>query len=200
MNKATRNHCRGFTLVEMLMTMAMVAILAAIGVPSLRGFIVSNRLSSYANDVLAAVSLARAESVRRGRRAVFCPVAVDAAGTPDVSACIDPGDATWPGWMVFVDVNANGAPDAGDTVVRADVFGGGDSVVLASESLRQAASRVVFRPSGIARTAAGAIQQFNLRVCEAGVTLAENARDISMVSGSRISVQRTSSENCSAPA
>ncbi|MCB1895474.1 MAG: GspH/FimT family pseudopilin [Zoogloeaceae bacterium] len=199
MLKAKRKHCGGFTLVELLVTMAVVGIIAAVGVPSLRGFIVSNRLSAYANDVLAALSLARAESVRQGRRVVFCPVARAADGTPTTTACVDPGANSWQAWMVFIDADADGVFDNTETVVRADVFGGGDSVVLSGASLRNVAGLVIFRPNGIAREANGTIQQFNLRVCESGVSLSQNMRDITMVSGSRISVQRGSNASCSAP-
>ena len=185
---------------ELLITMAVVGIIAAVGVPSRRGFIVSNRLSAYANDVLAALSLARAESVRQGRRAVFCPVARAADGTPNTAACVDPGANAWQAWMVFIDTDADGVFDINETVVRSDVFGGGNSVVLSGASLRNVAGLVIFRPSGIAREANGTIQQFNLRVCESGLTLAQNLRDVTMVSGSRVSVQRGADPNCGAPA
>lgn len=201
MNQAKRKSSYGFTLVELLVTFAVVGIIAAIGVPSLRGFIVSNRLTGYANDLLAAISLARSESIRRGQRVVLCPIAAAEGGTPDTSACVDPVADSWAGWMIFADVNRNSAWDAGEEVIRADVFGGGASVVLAGASLRNASNQIVFLPSGIAReNGTGAIQQFNLRVCESGVTLAQNLRDVVMVSGSRVSVQRGSDDACGAPA
>lgn len=57
---------RGFTVVELMVAVAMVAILAAIAMPNLREFIVNSRVSSNTNELIATFSLARAEAVRRG--------------------------------------------------------------------------------------------------------------------------------------
>jgi len=57
---------RGLTLVELLVTMTIAAILLAIGVPMLQNFVATNQLATSANDVIAALNLARAEAVRCG--------------------------------------------------------------------------------------------------------------------------------------
>ncbi len=56
---------RGFTLVELLVTMTLVAILSAIALPSLSSFVTNSRVSSRANDFVAAINLARSEAVKR---------------------------------------------------------------------------------------------------------------------------------------
>jgi len=57
---------QGFTLIELVATMAIVGILLALAIPSFNSTITSSRLTSYANDFVSALNLARSEAVRRG--------------------------------------------------------------------------------------------------------------------------------------
>ena len=191
---------RGFTLIELMVTLSVFAILAAVAVPNVSGYIVSSRLTSYANDVLAALNLARSEAVRRNQRVIVCPVGAS-GGVPDTSACVDPGSGNWQGWMVFEDTQpANGTREAGEEVIRAGVFGGGATVVRASDALSGTANRVVFRPDGIAKAHGGiTIQQVAIRVCDSSSRRTQNARDINMLFGSRVGVERAADSSCAAP-
>lgn len=65
----------GFTLVELMIVVALLVIVATMAVPSFQGLIESNRLKSTTNDVLGTLNYARSEAVRRGE-----PVEVRAAG------------------------------------------------------------------------------------------------------------------------
>ena len=89
----------GFTLVELMMVIAILAIVMAIGVPSFTTMIKNNRLSASVNDVAGALHFARAEAVRRGR-----PVQVDA---------IDNDVAN--GLRVWFDADDDGSFDDNDT-------------------------------------------------------------------------------------
>lgn len=61
----------GFTLIELLVTLAVAAILLAIGVPGLRNILLTNRLATTANEVVAALNLARSEAIKRNARVDF---------------------------------------------------------------------------------------------------------------------------------
>ncbi len=100
---------KGFTLVELLVTIAVLAILLALGLPSFQGSLRSNRVATTTNELLATLSLARTESIRNTRGAAVC-------GSSDGTAC----DGEWgQGWLVWSEaVNPNGAIDAGETVLR----------------------------------------------------------------------------------
>jgi type IV fimbrial biogenesis protein FimT len=93
------------TLVELMIVVAILAVLAAIGAPNLRAFFINNRLATANNDFMAALSLARSESIRRG-----ASVSVRRASTTA---------REWTeGWEIFVDANGNGVRDAGDELIR----------------------------------------------------------------------------------
>lgn len=105
---------RGFTLLELLVTVSLAAIILAMGVPSFTSMIANNRITTTANDFLGAMALARSEAIKRGQPVTLCKA--DFSGTApecDSSACSSSsGDHCWEqGWLVFSDVNSNGTVD-----------------------------------------------------------------------------------------
>ena len=63
---------RGFTLVELMITVAVAAVLLMIAVPSFRSITLSNRLNTAANDLVSAISVARMEAIKRNASTQFC--------------------------------------------------------------------------------------------------------------------------------
>lgn len=100
---------QGFTLIEFMVTLTVAAILLAAATPSLRDLIQNNRATASANELVLAMTIARAEALKRNR-----PVSVCAATPPDPITGI-PTCATEPlwgqGWIVFEDAAATGAPN-----------------------------------------------------------------------------------------
>ena len=93
---------KGFTLVELMIGLALAAIVLSVGVPSLRATIENNELVTQTNDFVTSLNLARSESVRRGARVALCKSddSVD-CGAADYAS----------GWIVFVDLDNSGDRD-----------------------------------------------------------------------------------------
>ena len=108
------NRARGVTLVELLVTLAIVAVGAAIAAPSFKGMIADTRLSAQANDLLVSLKYTRSEAVKRNARVSMCKKASD-----NTCAAAATATASWQGgWLVFVDGGTVGTIDGADTILR----------------------------------------------------------------------------------
>ncbi|MDD2761113.1 MAG: GspH/FimT family pseudopilin [Methylomonas sp.] len=98
--RLTDKSCRGVTLIELMVTVALAAIVTGLAVPSFERTIRSNRLTGYANEWVASLNFARSEAVKRG-----VPVSIrrksDTAGEWEE------------GWNIFVDWDGDGVLDGG---------------------------------------------------------------------------------------
>lgn len=102
---------RGFTLVELMATLVVMAILTALALPSFNGPLVGMRLSANASEFVDAISAARSEAQRMRSVVVICP-------RSSTGACA-PSPANWnSGWLIFVDSNGDDAFAATETRVR----------------------------------------------------------------------------------
>ena len=63
---------RGFTLVELMVTLLVLAVLLGLAVPSFRDASLSSRLTGYANDLVAGVQIARSEAIKRNATVTLC--------------------------------------------------------------------------------------------------------------------------------
>jgi type IV fimbrial biogenesis protein FimT len=187
----THLRSRGLTLIELMIAVAVVAVLMALAAPSFEQAVNGNRLSSAAAETIAAAQLARSEAIRHNRRVVLCR-------SEDGSAC-SATNASWPGWIVFVDTDADGTRDNDEPVVKSGTVDA-PLQLLASAAVVGANQRITFRGDGTARTAAGQLFNGSVAVCMATLRPAENVRHISLASGSRTAVRRTNAGGaCAAP-
>ena len=105
---------RGFTLVELLVVLAVGSILLAIAVPSYAFLVNTSRLAAATNDLVAALQLARSEAVKRGVQVTVCKTGNVQSTTPTCDAT-----ANWhQGWLVFADGGTSGVFEPGDTLLR----------------------------------------------------------------------------------
>ncbi len=101
MKKLSSIH-RGFTIVELLVTVALISILISIAAPSFVTFQRNAELTSFTNSMMAAINSARGEAMKRGRYAMVMPA----------------DDSNWSsGWKVFVDVDRSQAYEAANDIL-----------------------------------------------------------------------------------
>ena len=102
---------RGFTLPELLVTLAIVVILITMTAPSMQGLIINQRVASATQEVFTAIHLARSEAIKRQRTVSLC-------STVDGASC-DQDNSGWEqGWLIFTDADADGILENGDQVLR----------------------------------------------------------------------------------
>ncbi len=106
----------GVTLIELMVALAVVAILAAVGIPSLRQFHDRAAINAQYETLNSALRRARSEAMARGELVTVCALDGNslATGTPD---CLASGKAWHDGWLVFIDRGERGEVDESDRVV-----------------------------------------------------------------------------------
>lgn len=110
----------GFTLIELMVTISVAAILLTVGIPSMLDLIKTNRRAAAANSLVAEIQRARGTAASRGLVTMLCH-------STDSSSCSGQADPDWAnGWILFIDDNqdatndptdGNGIKDAGEDVV-----------------------------------------------------------------------------------
>jgi type IV fimbrial biogenesis protein FimT len=110
----------GFTLIELMVVVALVAILTMLATPSFVSMIQSNRVSAEVNAFTGDLEFARSEAIKQG-------VPVSVCASSNGSSCL--GANTWQsGWIVFSDLDGSGTVTAGDTLLRKrPAWSGGDT-------------------------------------------------------------------------
>ena len=128
----------GFTLYELLITVMIVAVILAFGIPNLRDFTLNNRMAGTANDLQSAFMMARTEAARAKSNVTICASA-DPMGT---ATC----EGTWDqGYVVFVDEDGNGERESSESVLRAHPLA--ESGVLLR--VADGAAYFMYAPSGL---------------------------------------------------
>lgn len=148
---------RGFTMVELLIALAILAILFAAAMPSWAHYFSTSALRERAGALADSFLIARTEAIRRGGRVAVCP------GSKDLC---DPQAPGWEaGWLVFADDNRNGVRDPGEGVILREGFA---PPGLSIRGNRPVSEYVSFTALGQLRRNDGALQMGTFTVCRSG--------------------------------
>lgn len=159
---------KAFTIIELMTTIAIVAVMAAIATPSLRNMVLNNRLAALSNDMISSVSAARNEAISTRQ-----------------SVVVEPNSGDWSqGWTVFVDANSNGSFDTGEEKIK--------TVEAYPSSLSERASpgvNLVFNSKGTMADLGG---WGDLTICDDR----DAGRTISIAGAGVVSVEKYDVGNC----
>lgn len=156
-----RQKISGFTLLELMVTIVILAIVVSFAVPSFRQTVLESRIGSQINEFSGLIALARSEATKLQEGVV------SVCSTTDGTTCN--GGANWDqGWILFRDVDADGVIDNGvDELIKVGgLLSGGntarvDGLSSSDGSLVRFSSRGFPLPDAIGSSAAG-----TLRVCD----------------------------------
>jgi type IV fimbrial biogenesis protein FimT len=170
MRSAADREAPGFSLIELMLALAIFGLLCAIAPPAYRDWIASQKLANQARFIVNTLEEARSEAIKHGYRINVCK-------TRDGHACAD--DGGWEaGWLVFVDENRNGQVDPDELVLRRE---GPVRDEITVRGNRPVEDYVSYTSLGHARLLNGALQMGTFVVCKPGqkalhVVLANSGR------------------------
>jgi type IV fimbrial biogenesis protein FimT len=149
-----RRGSRGFTLMELMIVLAIAAVVLALGTPNFNEFRRNNRLTSTANDFLASVQLARGEAIKRQRIVSLCASNNPRAANPACST------GAFAGWIVFEDANGDCSRTNTEPVLRGE--GPVDTAITAASDGFCAS----FAPTGFSRDLAAGTEAATVLFCD----------------------------------
>jgi type IV fimbrial biogenesis protein FimT len=133
----------GFTLVELMVTVAVAAIVLALGAPSFLRALARHAILAQAEALQDAVRIGRNEAMKRGGPVLLCRTDPASPGR-----CAGTG-GSWQTWLLFADLGRTGAFAGGDPILRDHVD------VSPRVTISSATPAVRFEPTGIARADTG---------------------------------------------
>lgn len=153
-----RSRLRGFTLMELMVTLALAGVIVALAVPAMRDFMRNSRLAGASNDLLRSMNLARTEAIKRqSGNVVVCATANPRASDGAIRCSYGAFQA----WFVFHDANGNWQHDAGEDVLERH-SSVSDTVTVNSDH----DGIVSYAPSGFANPAAAQTPTANIMLCD----------------------------------
>lgn len=164
---------KGFTLVEVLVAVAILGIMLAIAVPSFNAAMLNSKLNSHSNNFLTSSNQARSEAIKRNTTIQLC------ASTCPVSTttCTCATTGGWEqGWIILAGTT---------TLYRSNPLETGMKMTDAS-SVRT----LTFQPTGVGST------QATLTLCQNSPSVGSREKVISVSATGRARITSTSSGSC----
>jgi type IV fimbrial biogenesis protein FimT len=161
---------RGFTLIELMVTVAVLAVLASLAAPSFRQFAVRNKTATISNELTASLARSRSEAINRNTCVTMCRSTLVPAAATSAPRC-DAGSNWNSGWISFVNTTCTSGldePAAEDLLLTSGPHSSDYSLVSTATN----SGRLFISPSGQLR--AGDVGRFNLQYQSTGASLTSN--------------------------
>lgn len=171
----------GFTLIELMVTLAVFAIILSVGTPSLRSFLSRSELASNSNHFLSTINHLRTEAIRRNSYTTLCP-------STDGLGC---NGTDWKnGWIAFEDTDRNSlvADDSSE-----EVFSVGEALKddLTFHASTELVSYIQYKADGTLSNTPGQIS-----ICHVGAPSKNNTRIFSISAGGRVNSSYSMKSQC----
>jgi len=183
--------CRGFTLIELMVTLAIAAVLMLVAIPSMTAYKRNAELTSATNTLLSAINSARGEAMKRGMNAMVVPTG---------------NGLSWnTGWVVFVDKDRTQVYDAAaDQTVLSQGSLPSYFNITGNGTANTSAPYIMFDASGYSKTKSGGFGALSFTLTRtdlSGAQLLDQTRRIVVASTGRVRTCRPSLDaTCTATA
>jgi type IV fimbrial biogenesis protein FimT len=183
-HRAGRARAAGMTFMELMVVMALAAVLLTVAVPSFTAVINTSRQATLANTFLTSLHLARSEAIKRNTRVALCKSA-------DGASCAANG--RWDqGWIVFHDADNDAQVGVGEELIRIyEALPG----TFALSGNNPVVSYVSYAPTGASRLTSGALQMGTVTLCRVAAG-GEDARRIIISGTGRPRVEQANVASC----
>ncbi len=167
----------GVTLIELMITIAILSILVGLAVPTFDSVRLSSKLRTYSNELIAGALLARSEAIKRNSVVKLCVM------NSDGDDCQNSTD--WEnGWLLFNDLNDDDTLDAGETLIAVH------PVATTGYKLDGSAAVLAFAGDGVGATT------FTMTVCRATPSVGDQERMVTVSASGTTNVTKTTNASC----
>lgn len=162
----------GYTLIELIVVIAVAGVLLGIGLPQMKVYFQGNRMVTNVNGLVASFGLARSEAAKRGVRVTVCKSSTGNTASPACST----SDNWQDGWLVFVE-DATGAARgtvgkyeaaSGDVLIKVQGAVEGDNVTITPNNISDSSLNnfVSFTSRSVPKTSGGTTQSGVFSICD----------------------------------
>lgn len=182
----TGRRMAGVTMIELMVTVGVAAVLAATAVPSMQSFVRASQVRTAANELAMALATARSEAVKRGNPVTVCKSADVTLAQP---LCASSASVPWrQGWIMFVDHAQDGVIDSAGSLPDVRLRVGAADGRLSVQADTNFTRYVSYLPNGVS-VGNGGLANGAFHVCLNGV-----GRAVTVNSSGRTQVRE---ETCS---